>query len=321
MTHATRFDLAGKRIWVAGHRGMVGAALCRRLAGTGCEIVTAPRSALDLRRQAAVEDWLAATRPDAVIMAAARVGGIAANAGRPAEFLYDNLTIETNIIHGAARAGVAKLLFLGSSCTYPRSAAQPIGEDALLSGPLEPTNEWYAVAKIAGLKLCQAYRRQYGCDFITAQPNNLYGPGDHFDAEGGHVIPALMLKLHRARLDGRRQVALWGSGTPLREFLHVDDGADALVFLLEHYSDEAPINIGGGEELSIRALAERIAAAVGYEGAFAQLFDKPDGMPRKLLDGRRLAALGWRAKIDLTTGLRDTYGWFLKHIAPTLPAA
>jgi GDP-L-fucose synthase len=264
-TGGKSYDLSEKRIWVAGHRGMVGAAVARRLAAEPCTVLTAGREAVDLTDQRAVQAWMDAQRPDAVILCAARVGGIQANATRPVDFLYDNLMIEANVIHAAHRAGVEKLLFLGSSCIYPKFADQPITEEALLTGPLEPTNEWYAVAKIAGIKLCQAYRQQYGADFISAQPTNLYGPGDNYDLQTSHVLPALLRKFHEAREAGRPEVVLWGSGTPLREFLHVDDLADALVFLLTRYSGPVPLNVGSGVEVSIRALAETIAEVVGYE--------------------------------------------------------
>ena len=304
------FPLAGRRVFVAGHRGMVGGALVRRLAGAGCEILTAGRDQVDLRRQGATEAWFAAMRPEAVFVAAATVGGILANDTRPAEFLYDNLMIATNAIEAARRAGVAKLLFLGSSCIYPRLAPQPMREEALLTGPLEPTNQWYAIAKIAGLKLCQAYRRQYGADFISAQPTNLYGPGDTYDLQASHVIPALIAKIHSAKASGAGEVEIWGTGTPRREFLHVDDLADALVFLMERYSGEEHVNIGWGEDVSIADLARLIAAAVGYDGGFRFATDKPDGAPRKLLDVGRLTALGWRPRIGLRDGLADAYRWF-----------
>lgn len=308
---ANRFDPQGKRIWVAGHRGMVGSAVVRRLASEGCEVLTAPRAELDLRRQAEVEGWLDAARPDAVVLAAATVGGILANDTRPAEFLYDNLAIEANVIHASRRVGVSKLLFLGSSCIYPRLAPQPMAEDALLTGPLEPTNEWYAVAKIAGIKLCQAYRRQYGCDFISAMPTNLYGVGDNFDPRGSHVVPALLRKVHEAKEVGRDAVEVWGSGRPLREFLYVDDLADGLVFLLRNYSGEPHVNVGSGVEVSIAELARLVAETVGWRGRL--VFDpaKPDGAPRKLMDVSRMAAMGWRARTGLAEGLRLTYDWFL----------
>jgi GDP-L-fucose synthase len=316
LTRATEpFRLEGRRIWIAGHRGMVGAALMRRLRGAGCELVTAGRDRVDLRRQAEVEDWLAETRPDAAIVAAATVGGILANSSRPAEFLYDNLMIQANIAEAARRTGMAKLLLLGSSCIYPKLAAQPLTEDALLTGPLEPTNEWYAVAKIAGIKLAQAYRRQHGCDFIAAMPTNLYGPEDNFDLMSSHVVPALLVKIDRARASGAPSVEIWGSGKPRREFLHVDDAADALVHLLQHYSGYEHVNVGTGTDLTIAELAETIAGVVGYQGRFAYDTSKPDGTPRKLLDVGRLAALGWRARIGLADGLRQTYEWYKAHRA------
>ena len=307
---ADLFPLAGRRIFVAGHRGMVGSAIVRRLAGEGCEILTLGRGQVDLRRQQPTEEWIAAERPDAVIVAAATVGGILANASRPADFIYDNLAIETNLIHAAHQGRVKKLLFLGSSCIYPKLASQPMAEDALLTGALEPTNEWYAIAKIAGIKLCQAYRKQHGDDFISAMPTNLYGPGDNFDLASSHVVPALIRKIEEARLAGAPQVEIWGSGTPRREFLYVDDLADACVFLLKRYSGHEHINVGTGEDLTIRELAETIARVVGYRGGFAYDSSKPDGTPRKLLDVSRLAALGWRASTSLAAGLKQSYDWF-----------
>ncbi len=309
------FPLAKRRVFVAGHGGMVGSALTRRLAGIGCEVLTAGRGEVDLRRQEATDTWLRAQRPDAVFVAAATVGGILANDTRPAEFLYDNLMIAANLIEASRRVGVKKLLFLGSSCIYPRLAPQPMREEALLTGPLEPTNQWYAVAKIAGLKLCAAYRRQYGADFISAQPTNLYGPGDTYDLQASHVVPALMAKTHHAKVTGAGQVEIWGTGTPKREFLHVDDLADALVFLMERYSDELQINVGWGEDVSIRELAELIAEVVGYTGGFRYAAEKPDGTPRKLLDVSRLSAMGWRPRIALRDGLADAYRWFVDNVA------
>ena len=305
------FSLGGRRVWVAGHRGMAGSAVVRRLAAVGCEIQTVDHAALDLRRQAEVEHWMARMRPEVVFVCAATVGGIHANMTRPAEFLYDNLVMETNIIHAAKAVGVAKLIFLGSSCIYPRAAPQPMREDQLLTGPLEPTNEWYAVAKIAGIKLCQAYRRQYGCDFISAMPTNLYGPGDNYDLEQGHVAAALLAKIHRAKVERLPEVTVWGTGKPMREFLYADDLADALVFLAEHYSGEAHVNVGTGIEITIADLARLIARAVGYDGKFAFDAGRPDGMPRKVMDVDRLAAMGWRAKTDLEQGFRLAYQAFL----------
>jgi GDP-L-fucose synthase len=294
---------------------MVGAALCRRLAGEPCEVLTVGRAEVDLRRQREVEDWMAASRPDLVFVAAATVGGIHANAVRPAEFLYDNLMIEANIIHAAHRLGVRKLLFLGSSCIYPREAAQPMAEASLLTGPLEPTNQWYAVAKIAGIKLCQAYRRQHGCDFISAMPTNLYGIGDNFDLMNSHVLPALMLKIHRARQAGSPSVEIWGSGRPRREFLFCDDLADALVFLMTHYSEESHVNVGCGSDVTIREVAELLASVIGFEGRFAYDPSKPDGTPRKLLDISLLTGLGWQPQTPLREGLEQTYRWFLENPA------
>lgn len=314
------FSLAGRRVWVAGHRGMVGQALLRRLADENCTLLTIERGQLDLTRQEQVEQWMARTRPEAVFVAAAKVGGIQANNTRPAEFLYENLAIETNIIHGARKAGVDKLLFLGSSCIYPRLAPQPMAEETLLTGPLEPTNEWYAIAKIAGIKLCQAYRRQYGCDFISAMPTNLYGPGDNFDLTNGHVAAALIAKIHHAKTTGLDQVELWGSGAPLREFLHVDDLADALIFLMKRYSVDDHINVGTGIEISIRDLADLIAGIAGYQGRFVYDDNKPDGTPRKVMRTDRLAALGWIARTTLEDGFRQTYAWYASnHRTANLP--
>lgn len=310
------FPLQGRRIWVAGHRGLVGSAVVRRLAREGCTVLTADRQTLDLRRQGETEAWLRAQRPDAIILAAATVGGILANEREPATFLHDNLAIETTVIEAAFRVGVSKLLFLGSSCIYPRDAAQPIVEEALLTGPLEPTNEWYAIAKIAGIKLCQAFRLQHGCDFISVQPTNLYGPGASFDPARSHVIPALIAKAHAARQAGDAAIEVWGSGTPRREFLYVDDLADALVFVLQHYSGLLPLNIGCGEDITIAELARMICQVVGFAGDLHFDASKPDGMPRKLLDVSRLHALGWRAQTPLATGLRATYRWYLDHLAP-----
>jgi GDP-L-fucose synthase len=298
------FALAGRRVWVAGHRGMVGQALVRRL-GKSSEVQTVDRKALDLRRQSDVEDWMADNKPEAVFIAAAVVGGILANDSRPAEFIYDNLAIEGNIIHAAAKLGVAKLIFLGSSCVYPKLCPQPMKEEHLLTGPLEPTNEWYAVAKIAGIKLVQAYRRQHGKDFISVIPTGLYGPGDTFDPAVSHVIPALIRKIEAAKTSGG-PVEIWGTGSPRREFLYVDDCADALVFLMERYGEERIINIGQGEEVSIAELARRIATIAGYEGDFKFLTDRPDGMPLKSIEGSRLVAMGWKPRTPLDQGLKNT---------------
>lgn len=313
------YALKGKRVWVAGHRGMVGAALVRRLAREGCEVLIAERGEADLRRQTDVEHWMDLNRPQAVFVAAAKVGGILANDTRPAEFLRDNLLIEANVIDTAWKSGVEKLLFLGSSCIYPKLAAQPITEDALLTGPLEPTNEWYAIAKIAGIKLCQAYRRQYGCDFISAMPTNLYGPGDNYDLDSSHVIPALIRKAHEAKLHGDKQMTIWGSGTPRREFLHVDDCADALVLIMTRYSDTEHVNVGSGEDLTIAELARIVCDAVGFGGAIAHDLSKPDGTPRKLMSGEKLRALGWRPRISLREGLADAYAAFLAQTGQAAP--
>jgi GDP-L-fucose synthase len=308
------YDLAGKRIFVAGHRGMVGAALVRRLAQENCEVVTLERRDGDLRDQSAVRAFMAKRRPDAVILAAARVGGIHANDSYPADFLYDNLMIEANVIEASFREKVSKLLFLGSSCIYPRLAPQPITEDALLTGPLETTNEWYAVAKIAGIKLCQAYRRQHGCDYISAMPTNLYGPGDNFDLEKSHVIPALIRKAHEVKLRGDDRLVIWGTGSPMREFLHVDDAADALVHLLKTYSGAEHVNVGSGVDLPIIDLARMVAKVVGFTGRIETDPTKPDGTPRKLMDASRLRAMGWTPRHDLESGLADAYRWFRDNI-------
>ncbi len=305
------FDLAGKRVWVAGADGMVGAALVRRLVGEPCEILRVARGDLDLRRQGDVEGWMAVHRPDVVIVAAAKVGGIGANSAYPADFLYDNLMIEANIIHGAYQAGVEKLLFLGSSCIYPKAAAVPIAEGALLTGSLEPTNEAYAVAKIAGVKLCAAYRRQYGCDYISAMPCNLYGPGDTFDAQNSHVIPALMMKAHAAKVLGAADLVVWGSGRPLREFLYVDDLADGLVFLLRNYSAMAHVNVGSGAEVSIAALAQVVAEVVGFDGRIVFDEGQPDGVFRKVMDSRNIKEAGWSSRTTLRQGLENMYGCFV----------
>jgi GDP-L-fucose synthase len=307
------FDLDGARVWVAGHRGMVGAATVRRLAREPVTVLTASRSDADLRRQDEVERWMENNRPDVVVVASATVGGILANSTRPAEFIYDNLAIEANIVEAARRTGVRKLLFLGSSCIYPRLAPQPMNESALLTGPLEPTNQWYAVAKISGIMLCQAYRRQYGCDFISAMPTNLYGPGDNYDLNSSHVLPALIRKVHVAKQSGAGEVEIWGTGAPKREFLHCDDLADALVFLLRRYSGESHVNVGSGEDVTIREAAETIARVVGYNGAFCFDASKPDGAPRKLQDVGMLSAMGWRARIGLEEGIADAYRWMLEH--------
>ncbi|MGB3721515.1 MAG: GDP-L-fucose synthase [Pacificimonas sp.] len=307
------FPLRGKRIYVAGHRGMVGSALVRRLEREDGTVLTSSRGEADLVRQADVEAWMAANRPDIVIVAAAKVGGILANDSYPAEFLYENLMIEANLIHAAHASDVDRLLFLGSSCIYPKLAAQPLTEDALLTGPLEPTNEWYAIAKIAGIKLCQAYRRQYGRHYISAMPTNLYGPGDNYDLAGSHVIPAMLRKMHEAKAAGADRVELWGTGTPMREFLHVDDLADACVHLLKSYDGEGHVNVGTGVDVTIRELAERVAEVTGFDGELAFDATKPDGTPRKLMDVSKLAALGWTATTELKDGLRDAYGWFRKH--------
>lgn len=309
------FELNKTRVFVAGHRGMVGSAIVRRLASEGCEVLTATRAELDLRNQQAVGAWFLKHRPDLVFLAAAKVGGILANDSFPADFLYDNLMIEANMIEAAHRTDVSKLLFLGSSCIYPKFAPQPITENSLLTGPLEPTNEWYAIAKIAGIKLTQAYRKQFGRNFISAMPTNLYGPGDNFDLQSSHVLPALIRKMHEAKTNGAVDVTLWGTATPRREFLHVDDLADACVFLMKTYSSDEHINIGFGEDVTIRELAEVVKAVVGFEGNIVCDTSKPDGTPRKLMDSNRLAELGWTARTPLAEGIAGVYRWFLDNAA------
>ena len=309
----TQFSLAGKTIYVAGHRGMVGSALVRRLASEACKVIY-PEERIDLRDQAAVRQWMEEARPDVVIIAAAKVGGIYANDTYPADFLYDNLMIEANLVEASYRVGVDKLLFLGSSCIYPKLAEQPIVEDSLLTGPLEPTNEWYAVAKIAGIKLCQAYRRQHGCDYISAMPTNLYGPGDNFDLENSHVMPALIRKAHEAKQAGENSIGIWGSGTPRREFLHVDDMADGCVFLLKNYSGDQHVNLGSGEDLPIAELARKVCDAVGLEADIETDPSKPDGTPRKLMSGDNMRELGWAPKIGLEEGIANAYESYLSTL-------
>jgi GDP-L-fucose synthase len=304
------FDPSGKKVWVAGHKGMVGSAIVRRLQQENCEILTVDKSELNLLNQAGIEKWMMEQRPDIVFMAAARVGGIHANNTQPANFLYENLAIQTNIIHASYLAGVKKLVFLGSSCIYPKFAEQPIKEESLLTGPLEPTNEWYAIAKIAGLKMCQAYRRQYGCDYICAMPTNLYGAGDNYDLDNSHVAAALLIKTQLAKFNGDKQLVIWGSGKPLREFMYVDDLADALVFLTKNYSASEHINVGTGQEVSIKSLAEIICDIVGFEGEFIFDASRPDGTPRKLMDSSRLGQLGWKPRYSLGDGLKLTYKSF-----------
>jgi GDP-L-fucose synthase len=301
------YDLKGRRIWVAGHRGMVGGAVVRRLEQEDCEIIAAGRDVVDLVNQKAVHDWMEANKPDAIILAAAKVGGIHANNTYPVDFLYENLMIEANIIHAAHQTDVERVLFLGSSCIYPKFAEQPIREDSLLTGPLEPTNEWYAIAKIAGIKLIQAYRKQYGRDWISAMPTNLYGPGDNYDLESSHVLPALLRKFHEAKERGDKEVVVWGTGSPLREFMHCDDLADALVFLLKEYSGYEHVNVGSGVEVTIKELAETIAKVVGYEATLTWDTSKPDGTPRKLMDSGRLRELGWNNVRSLSDGIGSTY--------------
>jgi GDP-L-fucose synthase len=309
------YSLKHKRVWVAGHRGMVGAAVARRLEAEDCTVLVASRTELDLTRQEAVETWMQRERPQAVFLAAAKVGGIHANDSLPASFLYDNLAIEINVIEAARRTGIEKLLLLGSSCVYPREAPQPIREKDLLTGPLEPTNQWYAIAKISGIMLCQAYRRQHGCDFISAMPTNVYGPSDNFHPEYSHVPAALLRRFHEAKESAAPSVVVWGTGRPKREFLYVDDLADACVFLMQHYSAEQHINVGTGKEITIRDFAETIKRIVGYEGDLVFDPSRPDGTPRKVLDVGVLDAMGWEARTSLQEGLALYYDWFLRHRA------
>ena len=308
------FDLSGKRVCVAGHRGMVGSAIVRRLARIDCKIITVARDDVDLVRQAETEQFIAACKADVVIVAAAKVGGIHANSTYPADFITDNLAIAANTVRASFNAGVKKLLFLGSSCIYPRLARQPITEDELLTGALEPTNEWYAIAKIAGVKLCQAYRRQHGADFISVMPTNLYGPGDNYHPQNSHVVAALIRRFHEAKLSSASSVAVWGTGTPRREFLFVDDLADACIFVLEHYTGEIPLNVGTGKDVTIAEVARLVAGVVDYRGQLVFDPSKPDGTPRKLLDVSRLAANGWTARTPLKDGLAKTYTAFASDI-------
>jgi GDP-L-fucose synthase len=305
------FDLRDRRVFVAGHRGMVGSAILRRLKSEGASVLVEERERLDLTDRASVDGWLAQAKPDAVFLAAARVGGIHANDSYPADFISDNLAIALNVIQGAHRHGVQKLLFLGSSCIYPRSAPQPMTEDMLLSGPLEPTNQWYAIAKIAGIKMCEAYRRQHGADFVSVMPTNLYGPGDNYHPEDSHVPAALIRRFHEAKIAGLPSVAVWGTGRPRREFLAVDDLADACVFVMKHYSGEEFINVGTGEDVTIAEFAQLVAEVVGYAGALSFDASRPDGTPRKLLDVSKLSALGWRARTPLREGLKLAYADFI----------
>jgi GDP-L-fucose synthase len=305
------FEVAKKRVYVAGHQGMVGSAIARRLCAHGCDLIVATRSDVDLERQEQAERFLANSAPHVVIVAAAKVGGIHANSTFPADFISENIAIARNVIHASYKAGVRKLLFLGSSCIYPRLAPQPMREEELLAGPLEPTNEWYAVAKIAGIKLCQAYRRQYGADFISVMPSNIYGPGDNYHPENSHVIAGLIRRFHQAKVERAPETAVWGTGSPRREFLFVDDLADACLFVLQHYSAEPHLNVGSGEDSTIAELARIVADVVGYEGRLVFDTSRPDGTPRKLLDVSRLGALGWRSRTSLRDGLTRTYAAYL----------
>jgi GDP-L-fucose synthase len=312
-------SLSDARVWVAGHTGLVGSAIVRRLAAEGCKTLQVERAALDLRQQSAVNAWMRTSRPDVVIVAAATVGGILANRTRPADFLHDNLMIVSSIVEAAHATGVRKLTFLSSSCVYPRLAPQPTAESAMLTGELEPTNEWYAIAKIAGQKLCDAYRRQHGSDFISIVPAAIYGPDDNFDLEGGHVLPSLLRRFHEAKVAGAGSVTLWGSGSPVREFLYVDDFADAVAFLTAKYSQEGPINVGAPAATSIRELAAAIARTVGYAGQIVYDTTKPDGMPRKVVDASRLKKLGWQPTTPLQVGLERTYRWLTQQLGSKAP--
>lgn len=309
------YSLSGKRVWVAGHNGMVGSAIIQALASEDCEVIVVDRQRLDLRRQEQVERFLSVEKPHAVVMAAAKVGGILANDTMPADFIYQNLVMEANVIEASFRNGVEKFLFLGSSCIYPKYSSQPIKEEALLTGPLEPTNEWYAIAKIAGIKLCQAYRKQHCVDFISAMPTNLYGPRDNFDLASGHVVPALIRKAHDAKLKKLGRLSIWGSGTPRREFLFSEDCADALVFLLKQYSAAEHINIGFGSDITIIELAQLVCDVVGFKGELELDKSKPDGTPRKLLSSEKLVSMGWRPKTTLEVGLAKSYEWFINNVA------
>jgi GDP-L-fucose synthase len=308
------FALHGKKVFVAGHKGMVGSAIVRRLADLDCQILTLDRKQVDLTSQVGVHDWMMEHRPEAVFLAAAKVGGIKANNDYPAEFLYENLAIELAVIHAAYKAQVRKLMFLGSSCIYPRMAPQPITEDALLTGPLEPTNEWYAIAKIAGLKLCEAYRKQYGVDFISAMPTNLYGPGDNYDLEKSHVVPALIRKAHEAKLSGSNSFPIWGEGKVMREFMHVDDMADACLFLMENYSSAQHVNVGTGSDVTIYELAQMVCDVVGFTGDIKTDPGQPEGTPRKLMDSSKLTDMGWRPRFDLQSGLKHAYESFVSQV-------
>ena len=310
-----KYALKGKRIWVAGHRGMAGSAIARRLEKEDCEVVTVSKNEVNLLHQDEVHKWLTQAKIDAIFMAAAKVGWILANSTKPADFIYENLMIEANIIHAAWQSGVEKLLFLGSSCIFPRNSPQPMTEEMLLQGPLEPTNESYAIAKIAGIKMCEAYRKQYGCDFISVMPTNLFGPGDRYDADSGHVVAALTMKIHAAKVKGEKQVILWGSGKPLREFLYSEDLGDACVFAMKNYSGGGFLNVGTGKEMNIRELAERIAAVIGWKGEFIHDASKPDGMPRKVMDVSKMSRLGWTAPTKFNDGMRAAYAWYLQHVA------
>jgi GDP-L-fucose synthase len=309
------FSLKGKRVLVTGYTGMAGGAIWRRLASEDCERIGVGHADLDMTRQKETEKYLASVKPDAIFVASAKVGGIMANSTRPAEFLYENLVIETNLFHAAKVVGVKKLMFLGSSCIYPRMTPQPMKEEALLTGPLEPTNEGYAIAKIAGIKMCDYFRKQYGCDFISAMPTNLYGPSDRYDPANGHVVAAIIMKVHAAKAAGDSSITLWGTGKALREFLFTEDLADAVVFMMKYYSNYGHLNVGTGTEITIRELAEVIAKVAGWSGEIVYDTSKPDGMPRKVMDVSRMSGLGWSAKTTLADGLKIAYDWYVAHNA------
>ena len=314
MTNSSFYSLSGKRIWVCGHNGMVGSAIIRRLkTEDNVEILTSNRSEVDLVNQASVNDWLTKNKPDAIFLAAAKVGGIHANNSYPADFIYLNTMIAANVIHGAFINNVEKLLFLGSSCIYPKLAPQPIKEDALLTGPLEPTNQWYAIAKISGIMMAQAYRAQYGCDFISAMPTNLYGPNDNFHLENSHVIPAIIQKVHTAKLNNDPSIEIWGTGKIFREFMHADDCADGLVFLMKNCSQHEHVNLGAGDDVTILELTQTVMKVIGYEGEIIHDLSKPDGPPKKMMDNSQLSALGWKPNYKLENGLRHAYQWFLDN--------
>ena len=314
MENTVDFDVAGKRVFVSGHRGLVGSAMVKRLRAENADVLTVDHQSLDLTRQTETENWIAAKCPEVIVVAAAHVGGIKANSTYPAKFLYDNAAIALNVIEAARKSSVSKLLYLSAACTYPKLADQPISEDALMTGPLEPTNEWYAIAKITGMKMCAAYRQEHGCNFISAQPSSVYGPGDNFDPEEGHVVAGMMTKFHNAKISGAASVELWGNGTPIREFMYIDDLADSLIYLLNHYADPTPINVGMGKSTTIKGFAEIISKVVGYQGSLEWDTNRPDGMPKRMLDSSKLTSLGWQPSVSLEDGLAKTYEWYKENL-------